>query len=163
MAVMMSVLVLTFLLTPVAARDSGEAQEQNAEKRENGTKLRLGGIWAGFEYRHIRGFYPYYLWHPWSSPYAHPFGLTPHLSHPGYGAGYSRPTDMGKIELKGVPDSAQVYLDDAYAGLAKDLKTIRLPPGAYNLRVVFGEATFEQRLYVLTGKSLDINTQLKKD
>jgi hypothetical protein len=54
--------------------------------------------------------------------------------------------------------TAQVLLDGALAGEARDLKSIWLEPGAYNLTVRAQARTpFEMRVYVLSGKTLKIS------
>lgn len=99
------------------------------------------------------GYYPYYggvfdpFWAPFS-PYYYP------ASFP-YGA------DKGQIELKADPKDAAVYIDGAYAGTVQRLKNIWLDPGAYDLSLnAAGREPFHQRVYVLTGKTLNINAKL---
>lgn len=100
------------------------------------------------------GYYPYYaalfwdpLWEPFG-PYYYPGGLT-------YG------DSKGQIELKADQKSAVVYIDGAYAGTAQHLKSFWLDPGAYDLSVsATGHLQFQQRIYVLTGKTLTVNAKL---
>jgi|SRR5581483_2544665 len=94
--------------------------------------------------------YPAALWQPFWDPFWGPY-------YPAYPPtfGYSR--DKGEIKLTGMPKAGKVYVDGAYAGESKDLKHLWLDPGAYDLSVVSaGHATFRQRIYVLTGKTLKI-------
>ena len=100
------------------------------------------------------GYYPYYgavfwdpLWEPFG-PYYYPGGLT-------YG------DSKGQIELKADQKTAVVYIDGAYAGTAQHLKSFWLDPGAYELSVsATGHLPFQQRIYVLTGKTLTVNAKL---
>lgn len=99
------------------------------------------------------GYYPYYgalydpFWAPFS-PYYFP-------------ASFAYGEDKGQIELKADPKDAAVYIDEAYAGTVQRLKNIWLDPGAYDLSIrAAGRESFQQRVYVLTGKTLSINAKL---
>lgn len=123
-------------------------------------RVRLGGVTVGAGYTHFSGpyYYPAY-YHPWfGSPYYAPFyySYAPFFYHPFYGSGFARGPNMGEIKLQTVQKSAEVYLDGAYAGTAGDLKTMWLEPGAYNLEVRADGASFQRRVYVLSGKTLRI-------
>ena len=68
---------------------------------------------------------------------------------------------MGELRLRSNLENADVFLDDGFAGKAKELKTIWLEPGAYNLRVeAENHAPFALRIYVLGGKTLKIDAKL---
>lgn len=99
------------------------------------------------------GYYPYYaaafdpFWGPFS-PYYYP-------------ASFAYSADKGQIELRADPRDAAVYIDEAYAGTVQRLKNIWLDPGAYDLSIrAAGREPFQQRVYVLTGKTLNINAKL---
>lgn len=99
------------------------------------------------------GYYPYYgaafdpFWTPFS-PYYYP-------------ASFAYGVDKGQIELKANPKDAAVYIDGAYAGTVQRLKNIWLDPGAYDLTIrATGREPFQQRVYVLTGKTLNITAKL---
>src|SRR5690348_9168557 len=108
--------------------------------------VRFGGISFGAGYSHYSGpgyGYPDYAYYgPW-----------------GYGypcvAPYWNPTgDQGIVKLKKVDSTASIFINDAYAGLARDLKTIYLDPGAYNLEVRSpGQPHIQKRIYVLSRKT----------
>src|SRR5262249_4170317 len=72
--------------------------------------------------------------------------------------------DKGKVELSVSSQdakTAEVYIDDAYAGMAKKLKSMWLQPGAYNLMVTAPDgSSFQQRIYGLSGKSLKVSARL---
>jgi hypothetical protein len=124
-------------------------------------RVRLGGIVVGAGYSHLLGpgygYFPYgyapngYFYDPF------PYGM---YLHPGFFTGFSYGPSMGEIKLKTDDRSAWVYLDGALAGKADKLKTIYLDPGAYNLEVRSGDKRFEQRIYVLSGKTLRLNAGL---
>ena len=68
---------------------------------------------------------------------------------------------MGEIKLRSSIKDADVFIDDALAGKAKDLKTLWLEPGVYNLKVQADQyEPFTIRLYVLSGKTLKIDANL---
>ena len=169
-----AVLISTFLTTVMIAQEpkSSASPEQPQASQPNDTQLipapeekpshsyhlRLGTVAlnAGYIYGPLwypyptYGYYPYYggvfdpFWAPFS-PYYYP------ASFP-YGA------DKGQIELKADP---AVYIDGAYAGTVQRLKNIWLDPGAYDLSLnAAGREPFHQRVYVLTGKTLNINAKL---
>ena len=99
------------------------------------------------------GYYPYYagwfdpLWAPFS-PYYYP-------------ASFSYGSDKGEVVLKADPKDAAVYIDGAYAGTVQRLKNIWLDPGAYDVSLsAAGRQPFHQRVYVLTGKTLNISAKL---
>lgn len=100
------------------------------------------------------GFYPY-------SPYYSSLLWDPYWGYL-YPAGYFSYND-GKGEVRlAAPKQADVYLDNAYAGKAEKLKSIWLTPGAYDLSVSNRDrASFHQRIYVLSGKSLKIAAKLE--
>ncbi len=159
---------------PSSSQPTTPAQSQASQSKNNQVKsapkdetpshryhLRLGTVALGagyisgpFWYPYgAYGYYPYYgavfdpFWAPFS-PYYFPASIA-------YGEG------KGQIELKADPKDAAVYIDDAYAGTVHRLKNIWLDPGAYDLSIrAAGREPFQQRVYVLTGKTLNINAKL---
>lgn len=129
-------------------------------------RLRLGGIAIGAGYSHFSG--PFW-------PYAYPYGFYPPVAYsslfwdpswggyPGfYPISYFQPGyGKGEVRLQADPKDAVVRIDGAYAGTADRLKTIWLDPGAYDLTISTADREpYEQRIYVLSGKSLKINAKL---
>jgi hypothetical protein len=117
-------------------------------------------------YAHSTGYpgywgYPY-SWSRWGVPW-----FVPHYDpwwgagyfHPGYFTGFPRGINMGEVKLRGDLKDADVYLDGAYAGPASKLKSIWLEPGAYNLELRAADERYRKRVYVLTGKRLDIRPE----
>ena len=166
---------LAALLSVAAfAGDSGnlnaaEAQPERAAKAEEGrgTRVRLGGITVGAGYSHFSGF-PY-----WGSPYAAwpyrggydllffpSYGWLGGFVHPGYYRAYRQGAGMGQVKLRTADKHTPVYLDGGYAGVAKDLKTIWLSPGAYDLELRTDNESFSQRIYVLSGKTVRVDAEL---
>jgi hypothetical protein len=152
-------------------RKTEEGQPAADTKKERDSSdhklhVRLGTISVGAGYTHISGpayypyspyYYPYdwaygpMFWGPFWGPYA-----------PWYGPGYFSYGDgKGEVRLNADPKTAQVYIDNAYAGTADHLKSMWLEPGAYDLSVSAKDhETFQQRIYVLSGKSLKIAAKL---
>jgi PEGA domain len=116
--------------------------------------LRLGTISLSAAYFGGPGFYPYayypfYAMAPWD-----PFWG---LSYSGYAPGFGYADGKGEVKLTGAPKDAKVYVNGGYAGRADRLKHMWLTPGAYDLAVAIpGGETFQQRIYVLSGKTLKI-------
>jgi hypothetical protein len=113
--------------------------------------VRFGGFTFGAAYSRFSGPFPYC-----DDGLYGPFGY-------GYGPVYgpvfyrdSTPT-RGAVQLKNARKDADVYINQAYAGVAKDLKTIYLDPGAYDLEVrASGQEAVQKRVYVLSGKTVKL-------
>jgi hypothetical protein len=68
---------------------------------------------------------------------------------------------MGEIKLQAEPMTASVFINDAYAGQVRDLRSVSLEPGVYNLRIeTEGRPNFACRVYGLSGKTLKIEANL---
>ena len=113
----------------------------------------VGGVVVGFGYSHFSGPYccyepyyggwyrPYYWDGPWLSPVLY--------TEPG--------PNKGTVKLPKLDKTAEIYINQAYAGIAGDLKNIYLDPGAYDLEVrTQGKQPLQKRIYVLSGKTLKI-------
>jgi hypothetical protein len=81
--------------------------------------------------------------------------------YPAYAIGFARQPGMGEIRLQCGVQDADVYLNDGFAGKAKDLKTMWLEPGAYDLKVeAESYSPFKMRIYVLSNKTVKIDAKL---
>ena len=143
-------------------KDSGKKDDSD---REGKWHVRLGTISVGAGYVSspflFGPFWPYGFY-PYSFAYA-PFFYGPFYSpfYGPYAAGFAYGPDKGEVKLNANPKDAQVFLDGAYAGTASHLKSMWLTSGAYNLSVSMpGREPFQQRIYVLSGKSLKIDAKL---
>ena len=115
-------------------------------------RVRFGGVQVGAGYS--RG-YPFYYPSFYGPLFYDPFLFG--FVHTGFYNGFGYGPNLGEVRLRTAPQDASVYLDGAYAGQATKLKTIWLEPGAYNFELRDGNrALFGKRIYVLTGKTLDI-------
>jgi hypothetical protein len=157
------------------ARDStkhagaeSKAADGAARQEGRGTRVRLGGISVGAGYSHFSG-YPYlgpsyrpwpYGWGAWDPLFYPSYGWLGGFVDPGYYRGYRQGPDTGQVRLNTAAKEGLVYLNGGYAGVAKDLKSIWLRPGAYNLEVRTDQESFTQRIYVLSGKTLRIEANL---
>ena len=174
-SVLISVLLATALVAqePAGSEQSSSAGAQNSQPKasepaKDDTKssaryhLKLGtvalsGFYASGPWWYPYGpygYYPYYgaaFWDPFWGPFGSYY----------YPGGFTYSDGKGQIELKSDQKSAVVYIDGAYAGTVQHLKNFWLDPGAYDLSVnAPGHAQFQQRIYVLTGKTLTVNARL---
>lgn len=149
--------------TPSQASQSSNDQEKPA--RDEGTShryhLKLGTVALNAGYISGPLWYPYapYGYYPYYGAVFDPFWapFSPYY----YLASFAHGVDKGQIELKAYPKDAAVYIDGAYAGTVQRLKSIWLDPGAYDLSIrAAGREPFQQRVYVLTGKTLNISAKL---
>jgi hypothetical protein len=149
---------------------SGTTSEKDSSQPDHRYRLRLGGLAVGAGYSYFSGpVFPYgygygpYGFYPYSGLYSslfwEPFGG----GFPFYPAGYFQRGDgKGEVRLTADPKDASVYLNGGYAGTADRLKSVWLEPGAYDLSVSASDRrTYEQRIYVLSGKSLKITAKLE--
>ena len=115
----------------------------------------------------VHGGWAYAGWYgmPWYwTPWTFGIGWDPfwYSGYWGPWTGYYYGSDSGEIKLKTDHKTAEVYIDGAYAGQVKDLKTIHLRPGAYELEIRSDDGgIFQDRVYVLAGKTLKITPEFK--
>ncbi|MEJ7607349.1 MAG: hypothetical protein WKF37_14060 [Bryobacteraceae bacterium] len=119
-------------------------------------RVRLGGVGVNVGY---------YGGSSWGYPRAFglydPYWYSPFV-HSGMYNGFGYGPNLGEIKLEGADKEDSIYLDGAYAGPARKLKSMWLEPGAYNLQVRDPAGRkFERRVYVLTGKTLRIRPEVR--
>ena len=140
-----------------------------ARDKDPGRRIRLGGITMSGSYiggPAWRPFGPAWYGPGWYGPYGggwwDPFWYGPYL-HPAYFSGFQQGPGMGELKLKDAPKDAMVFLDGAYAGTADKLKNMWLEPGIYNLEIKDESGrTWKQRVYVLSGKELELKPKLER-
>jgi hypothetical protein len=148
-----------------SASETPPANEDSAAAGKSRLRVRLGGISVGAGYSHFSGYSPYgypYLYRPYWGAFGDPFwnyGWGGRL-HPGYYGGFRQGPGMGTLKLKALSKQAEVYVDGAYAGVVKDLGSMWLEPGAYDLEIRESSDIFHKRIYVLSGKTVRIDTGL---
>lgn len=157
-----------------AEQTNNKADDDSARNRKH-THIHLGTVTVGASYTNfghafLGPFYPY--------PY-YPYGAfsvgafyTPFAGYPFYGPFYypaygpvlKYGPGKGEVKLSslGRNKNAEVYIDNAYAGIAGKLKEMWLDPGAYDLSLKAADgSSFSKRIYVLSGKSLKITPQFQ--
>jgi hypothetical protein len=113
-------------------------------------EIHFGGFLFGANYSHFSGpYYPYASYYDgFYGPYGYP-SVTPLFY-------LQAEPSRGEVRLKAAKDS-EVYINQAYAGIAKDLKAMYLDPGAYDLEVRSpGKEPVQKRVYVLSGKTVKL-------
>ncbi|RPI20895.1 MAG: hypothetical protein EHM61_26055 [Acidobacteria bacterium] len=144
-----------------STRSGNADQDVQTIKPGSKTRLRFGGFSVGA----YRTSYP--LWYPYYYPYSYSayYGWSPYFwpayPSPLYPAAYwptfSASEGRGKVKFENGPENAELSIDGAYAGVLKDLKTIWLDPGAYNVELrVPDKKPYLKRIYVLTGKTVTL-------
>ena len=92
------------------------------------------------------GFGPY----GWYGSYYGPYPYGPYLV-----------ANVGQVKLDTHVKEADVFIDGSYAGTLRDLKTM-MRPGNYDISVrAPGRETFEQKMYVVAGKTLKLHPELR--
>ncbi len=169
--------LLLVIALPLAGAQSGTQNNEKVQAQKSApsvtvsrpSRVRLGGFTVGAGFRYYSGGYPFYyyprsyFW-PWYDAPFFPsyYGFySPLWYHPGWFTGFAYRDGRGEVKIRTSSPEADVYLDDAFAGKAKDLKTMWLDPGAYNLKVEAADHDpFVLRIYVLSGKTLKIDANL---
>lgn len=101
-----------------------------------------GGVFFGSGF----GYGP---WGGWYGPYASPYyGGYPMMVHP----------NAGQVKLDTKLKDAQVFINGTYAGTVKELKSMWIHQGSYDLELrAPNGARFERQIFVVNGKTIHIN------
>ena len=100
--------------------------------------------------RFVGGGFGYAPWGFGYDPYY--YGGYPMAAHP----------NAGEIRLDTKVKDAEVYVNGAFAGAARDLKSMWLQQGTYNLEVRSpGRAPFKAQVYVVNGKTMHVRPELR--
>jgi hypothetical protein len=92
------------------------------------------------------GYGPY--WGPWGG-----------WGYPGYG--YYGGRSLGEVHVKSPNGDAQIFINGAFAGRAKDMKHFYLRPGTYFIEQRNGAEVQKVKVYVTAGKTLKIEFDKK--
>ena len=93
------------------------------------------------------GFGPY----GWYASYYGPYPYGPYLV-----------ANVGQVKLDTHVKEADVFIDGSYAGTLRDLKSMMMRPGNYDISVrAPGREVFEQKIYVVAGKTLKLRPELR--
>ncbi len=91
--------------------------------------------------------------YPWGYGY-YPYGPYGYYAPYGYYGSPGRP--VGEVRIKSPDPDAQILINGAMAGRARDLKRFYLFPGTYNVEQHIGNDVQKQRVYVIAHRSLRI-------
>ena len=98
---------------------------------------------------------------PWG--WYSPFYYRPYGFYGPYGYSYGYP-NAGEVKLDTNVKDAEVFVNGAYAGTAKKLKSMWLRPDAYDLEIrAPGRTQYAERIYVVAGKTLHIHADLRME
>jgi PEGA domain len=159
---------VALLASPCFSQNSSSTEDENNSSSPK-VRWHLGTITVGAAYTHFSGpwfyspfwgydFYPVVPFYAYGA-YTYVPLYTPGFWYPPQYFGYN--AGKGNVRLSANAKNAQVQLNGAYAGAMKDLKSIWLEPGAYELELSApGRAPFQKRIYVLSGKTLKIQADL---
>jgi hypothetical protein len=110
-----------------------------------------------------RGFFvqPFY-YHVYPYPYwglGWGWGIGPWYGPYGWGPGYYRYATTGEVKIETKQKGDSIYVDGGYAGVTGKLKKFRLKPGNHTLelRSPSGKKIYQERVYVIPGKTLKIH------
>jgi hypothetical protein len=117
-----------------------------------GVRLGTVSVGAGVSYSSGPLFYG-----PYSPFFFGPWSADPYWGSPVY---FAPQADKGQVSLRAPDRTAEVYLNNAYAGTASELRKFWLSPGVYELQVRgHNGPPKSERIYVLTGKTLKVNLE----
>ena len=69
--------------------------------------------------------------------------------------------NTGQVKLDTKVKDAQVFVNGNYSGTTKELKSMNLKPGDYNLEIrVEGREAFRQDIHVIAGKTMTLHPDL---
>jgi hypothetical protein len=140
------------------------SKDADKQPSDHHTHVRLGGIAVSAGYSHFSpGFYPGIF--PYDSSY-YPFSAAMwggpfwDFYSPFPNDYFRQGNDKGELKLSSVPKNASVYVNGGYAGTGDHLKSFWLDAGVYDLEVSVPDGRrYQQRVYVLTGKTLHIDAR----
>jgi hypothetical protein len=153
-----------------SAEETKNEEEDGAGATKAHTHVHLGTVTFGASYTNfghafLGPFYPY-PYYPYGAfsvgAFYMPFSGYPFYGpfyYPAYGPVWKYGPGKGEVKLSslGRNKNAEVYIDNAYAGIAGKLKEMWLDPGVYDLSLKAADgSSFTKRIYVLSGKSLKI-------
>jgi len=114
----------------------------------------LGALLPTAAFAHGRGvvflgpaFAPYGFYGPYG-PYPYgPYAVAP---------------NAGEVKLDTKVKDADVYVNGSYAGTIRQLKTMMMRPGSYDIGIrAPGRTPFDEQVFVVAGKTLDLRPELR--
>ncbi len=109
-----------------------------------------------------------YVGRPYFGGYYGPLGYGYPGYYGGYYGGFGFPASVhrneGKLKIDTKQKDAEVYIDGAFAGMAKDMKSTWLKAGTYNLELrAPGGERYARQIYVVSGKTIHVRPELPAD
>ncbi len=91
-----------------------------------------------------------------------PWGWYGPYSSYGYYGGYpmNAHRNAGQIKFDTARKDAQVFINGAYAGTVKDMKSLWLRQGTYDLELRSGSEKFDTQVFVTPGKTMKVRPDL---
>jgi hypothetical protein len=108
----------------------------------------------------VRPFYYHVYPYPyWGLGWGWGWGIGPWYGPYGWGPGYYRYARTGEVKIETKQKGNSIYVDGGYAGVTGKLKKFRLKPGNHTieLRSPSGKKIYQERVYVIPGKTLKIH------
>lgn len=94
-------------------------------------------------------------WGGWGGPWG--YGYFPY-----YGPYVGINPNAGEIKLDTKLKDAEVFINGAYAGTVREMKTMWMRQGSYDLEIrAPGREEFQSRIYVVNGKTIHIRPDLR--
>lgn len=93
------------------------------------------------------------------------FGPWGYAGGPGYYSPYAFGTpNAGELKLDTKMKDAEVFINGAFAGTSRKLKSMYLRPGAYNIELrATGHTRYAERIYIVAGKTIHLHPDLHGD
>jgi hypothetical protein len=101
----------------------------------------------------VRPYYHLYAYPSWG------WGFGPWYGPYWWGGGYYPYPRTGEVKIETKEKGNSIYIDGGYAGVTGKLKNFRLKPGNHTieLRSPSGQKIYQERVYVIPGKTLKIH------
>jgi hypothetical protein len=79
-----------------------------------------------------------------------------------WGPAYAYPSaNLGEVKIETKSKTDEVFVNGAFAGVTKDMKSFHLRPGAYNIEVRHdGSPALQEKVFVAAGKTIHLQPAL---
>jgi PEGA domain len=75
---------------------------------------------------------------------------------------YAVAPKAGEVKLDTKVKDADIYVNGSYAGNIRQLKTMMMRPGSYDIGIrAPGRTPFDEQVFVVAGKTLDLHPELR--
>jgi len=70
---------------------------------------------------------------------------------------------FGRLRLEVRPDDASIYVNDRFQGMAREIRTLDLPPGRHRIEVVRpGYRTEQREVQIAPGETSEVSVELRR-